>query len=190
MHVKARGWLLVFAALGLLSSGASTVVHYRVLKNAGYTSFCDINTTLSCTDAYLSQYGSFGGVPVALLGLLWFVVAAALSWLSVNGRPEVRESAPGYLFVLSTIALAMILYLAYASFVVLGSVCLLCVGTYVAVLGLFLLSGKIMSYPMTSLPGFAARDLRRLVAAPLALVVALVFLGAAAGAVALFPREP
>jgi uncharacterized membrane protein/protein-disulfide isomerase len=190
MHATARRWLLVFAALGLLSSGTSLVVHYRVLQNAGYTSFCDINTTLSCTDAYLSQYGSFAGVPVALLGFLWFAVAAVLSWLSVKGRLEVRESAPGYLFVLSTIALAMILYLAYASFAVLGSVCLLCVGTYVAVVGLFVLSGKIMSYPMTSLPGFAARDLRRLVAAPLALLLVLVFLGAAAGAVALFPREP
>jgi uncharacterized membrane protein/protein-disulfide isomerase len=182
-------WLLALAALGLVASGASTVVHYRLLQTAGYTSFCDINSTLSCTEAYLSSYGSLAGVPVALLGFLWFVLAGVLAWLTVRGRPEIRESAPGYLFVLSTVALAMVLYLGYASFAVLKTVCVLCVGTYVAVVGLFLVSGSLMSYPMTSLPRLAARDLRRLVTAPLALALALVLLGGAAGAVALFPRE-
>lgn len=189
MQSNRRRWLLVYAALGLVSSGASAVVHYRLLQNAGYTSFCDINSALSCTEAYLSRYGSFAGVPVALLGFLWFVLAGVLSWLSVKGRTEVRESAPGYLFVLSTMALAMVLYLAYASFAILKTMCVLCGGTYVAVAGVFLLSGSLMNYPMTSLPRFAARDLRRLATAPLALVLALVFLGGAAGAVALFPRE-
>lgn len=186
---KRRLWLLVFSALGLLSAGASTVVHYRLLETAGYTSFCDINTTFACTEAYLSRYGSFAGVPVALLGFLWFVLAGGFSWLSVKGNPEVRESAPGYLFLLSTIALAMVLYLAYASLAVLKTLCIFCAGTYVAVAGLFLISGSVMTYPMTSLPRFAARDLRRLVAAPLALVLAVVFLGGAASAIALFPRD-
>lgn len=189
VKTTARRWLLGFAALGLVASGSSSWVHYRLLRDAGYTSFCDINASVSCTEAYLSPYGSFAGIPVALLGFLWFVLAAILAWLTLSGRGEVRRSAPGYLFVMSTAALAMVLYLAYASFAMLNAICILCIGTWIAVAGIFLFSGSVMDYPMTSLPGFLARDLRRLVATPIALVVALLFAAGAAGALTLFPRE-
>lgn len=229
MHLTARRWLLIFAVFGLLASGTSTYVHYRVLQNRGYTSFCDVNSTLRCTDAYLSPYGSLAGVPVALLGFLWFVLAVLLAWLAASGpvrqaetsrgraaalraeadkataRPpkplrgeggkpdaassDVRDSAAGYLFVLSTIALAIILYLAYAAFFILKAVCLLCLGTYVAVVGLFIVSGIVMDYPMTTLPNRLVRDFRRLLASPAALAIALVFLVAAATAIAFFPKD-
>ncbi len=189
MHATARRWLLVFAVLGLVTSGTSTYVHYQLLQNSGYTSFCDINTTVSCTDAYLSPYGSFAGVPVALLGFLWFVLAALLGWLVLTGRADAREGAAGYLFVLSTIGLAMVLYLGYAAFFILKAVCLLCVGTYVAVVGLFVISGFVMDYPMSTLPSRLGRDLRRLSTSPAALTIALVFVAFAVSAIAFFQRE-
>jgi uncharacterized membrane protein/protein-disulfide isomerase len=189
VKTTARRWLLVFAALGLAASGGSSWVHLQLLRNAGYTSFCDINANVSCTEAYLSPYGSFAGLPVALLGFLWFVLAAILAWLTLKGHAEVRQSAPGYLFVMSTAGLAMVLYLAYASFAVLSAICILCVGTWIAVAGIFVLSGNLMDYPMTSLPRLLARDLRRLATTPIALVVALLFAAGAAGALTLFPKE-
>ncbi len=189
MHFTARRWLLAFAAVGLLASGTSTYVHYRLLQDRGYTSFCDVNATVSCTESYLSQYGSIGGVPVALLGFLWFALAALLAWVAEGGRGDARDSAPGYLFVLSTLALAMVLYLGYAAFFVLKVVCVLCVATYIAVAGLFILSGSLMDFPMTTLPNRLARDFRRLLTSPVALVIAIVFAGGAATAIAFFPRE-
>ena len=60
---------------------------------------------------------------------------------------------------MSTLALAVILYLGYASFVLLKIVCVLCLITYAAVIGLFLVSGAATSFPMTTLP-------RRAVARP------------------------
>lgn len=202
MHATARRWLLIFSALGLLTSGTSTYVHYQLLLDRTYTSFCDVNATVSCTQAYLSRYGSFGAVPVALLGFLWFVLAALLSYLAnrppapttVRGKAEtagaeVRDSAAGYLFVWSTIGLAIVLYLGYAAFFILKEVCLLCVGTYVAVVGLFVVSGIVMDFPMMTLPNRLGRDLRRLVASPAALVVALVFVVGAATAIAFFPKD-
>src|SRR5216684_2806145 len=47
------------------------------------------------------------------------------------GRPggPATDSAPWYIFALSTVALAVVLYLAYASFYVLREVCPLCVTT-------------------------------------------------------------
>jgi uncharacterized membrane protein/protein-disulfide isomerase len=189
MRSTARGWLIGFAALGLVASGVSTWVHYKLLREAGFTSFCDFSSTVSCTDAYLSPYGSLWGIPVSLLGLLWFIVAAALSWVAFRGRGEARQSAPGYLFVLATVALAMVLYLAYASLFILHTICPFCATTYVAVIGLFIVSGSVMDYPMSSIPRHVARDLKQLVKSPLAFALLLVFAAGAASAIAFFPRD-
>ena len=94
---------------------------------------------------------------------------------------------PGYLFAASTLGLAAVMYFAYASFFILGTVCLLCVGSYVAVIGLFLTSGAAAKEPMSSLPGRAVRDLRTLVRTPAALTAAVAFVALALAAVVMFP---
>jgi protein-disulfide isomerase len=81
----------------------------------------------------------------------------------------------------------MVLYLGYASYVILGTICPLCVGTYVAVIGLFLTSGAAAKEPMSSLPGKAVRDLGTLVRTPAALSAAVIFVVGAIAAMALFP---
>jgi protein-disulfide isomerase len=83
----------------------------------------------------------------------------------------------------------VVLYLAYASFFVLHEVCPLCVATYVAVIGTFVISGGASSVPMSSLPSRFLRDMRVLVATPLALVVALLFIAGASWGMTVFPRE-
>jgi uncharacterized membrane protein/protein-disulfide isomerase len=178
---------LAFALLGLGASTVAAYTHYRLVTDASYLSFCDVSATVSCTEAYSSRFGSVGGVPVAVFGTLWFAVAVLLAWAGLAARPVVRESIPGYLFAGSTLALSAILYLGYASFVVLKVVCVLCLMTYAAVIGLFLVSGSAASTPMLSLPRRALTDLKVLVSSPLALVLAV--LGGAASAVAFFPRE-
>jgi len=188
MSARARRLLLGFGLLGLLASAASAYVHYNLLKNPAYTSFCDINATVSCTQAYLSRYGSLAGVPVALGGLVFFLFVLILVW-GAGGKSRISDSAPAYVFAASTVALAVVLYLAYASFFILNAVCPLCVATYIAVIGIFIISGGASSLPMTSLPRRASRDLRVLVTTPLAIVVALLFLAGAASAVALFPHD-
>ena len=100
-----------------------------------------------------------------------------------------RESVPGYLFAASTLALAVVLYFEYVSFVVLKAVCILCLTMAAAVIGLFFLSGATTPFPMTTLPRRAARDLRAFISSPVAIVVAVLFLGGAASTLAFFPRE-
>jgi len=68
-------------------------------------------------------------------------------------------------------------------------VCILCLTTYAAVIGLFLISGAATSFPMTTLPRRLSRDLRVLVGSPLAIAVAVLFFAGAATTVAFFPRE-
>jgi len=178
----------VLAALGLAAASASTWVHYRMLNDPTYASFCDVNATFNCTEAYSSRYGVFGGVPVAVFGVIFFAFVLVLVALCSRSAAATRN-LPGYLFASSTIGLAVVLYLAYASFVILKAVCVLCVGTYAAVIGLFLLSGSATRYPMTSLPNRALGDLRLLLRTPSALAAAVAFVVAAGAAVAWFPGQ-
>lgn len=188
MSASVRRWAIVCAVVGLAAASTSLYIHYRILTQPGYVSGCDINQTFSCSDAYRSQYGSVLGIPVALFGVLWFAFVLLLIALGSRAGSAVQENVTGYLFAVSTTGAAVILYLAYAAFFVLKELCVFCLITYAAVIGLFILSGLATSIPMTSLPRRAFRDLRLLVTSPLALIVAIVFLAGAGSAVAFFPR--
>jgi uncharacterized membrane protein/protein-disulfide isomerase len=190
MSPLARRLVWVLALAGLAASLTSLYVHYELLVQPGYVSFCDINQTVNCQQAYLSRYGSVRGVPVALFGAIWFGFVLVLAFLGAAGPASVRESMPAYLFVTATIGLAVILYMAYAAFFVLKAVCVLCLATYAAVIGLFIVSGLSSSMPpMTTLPRRLFSDLRALVARPAILSVVIVFLAGAASAVGFFPGE-
>ena len=181
--------VFVCALAGLLASGWATYAHYRLLNDPTYTSFCDVSATVSCTQVYLSRFSTVRGIPVAIFGGIWFVFAGLLAVAGLTARPAVGESVPGYLFAGSTLALAAVLYLGYASFVLLKLVCVLCLVTYAAVTGLFLVSGAATSVPMTSLPRRVAADVKVLVSSPLAILLAVLFVGAAGSTLAFFPRE-
>ena len=168
---------------------AATYVHYHLIFDPRYTSFCDINTTVSCTQVYLSRYSTVAGVPVAIFGVIWFAGVLLLLLAGSVGPHVLRESVPGYLFALSTAGLAVVLYLGYISIAVLKAYCVLCLTTDAAVVGLFLVSGAATSFPMTTLPRRAVTDVRAWISSPIAVAVTLLFFGGAASAVAFFPRE-
>jgi len=188
MASKSTPWLTAFAALGLAAATWSTWVHYQILNSPTYESFCDVNSTLNCTAAYTSQFGAIGGVPVALFGLLFFAGVLVLIALCSQSKAA-APNLPGYVFATSTIGLAVVLYLAYASYFILHVVCLLCAGTYVAVIGLFLISGAATNVPLTSLPMRILDDLKLLVRTPRALTATVVFIAAAAAAIVVFPEQ-
>jgi uncharacterized membrane protein/protein-disulfide isomerase len=180
---------LLCALVGLGVSAAAAYVHYRLAFDPSYRSFCDVSSAISCTQVYLSRFSTFRGIPIAIFGALWFAGAALLSVSGMTARPSVRENVPGYLFVLSTLALAVVLYLAYASIVVLKTYCVLCFITYAAVIGLFVVTGAATSFPMTTLPRRAMRDMRVFITSPLAIIMAALFFAGAATTLAFFPRE-
>ena len=180
---------LVCALVGLAASGTAAYVHYKHIADPAYTSFCDVNVSVSCTQVYASHYGTFAGVSVAVFGVIWSAFATLLTLAAMRGSPTVRESAPAYLFAASTIGLAVVLYLGYASLVILGVVCILCVVTYAAVIALFLISGAATSVPMMTVPRRAVSDLKALRHSPLAMALAALFVVGTASALAFFPRE-
>jgi uncharacterized membrane protein/protein-disulfide isomerase len=177
-----------FALLGLAASVAASYTHYRLLHDPAYLSFCDVSVVVSCSDVYASRFGSVGGISVAVFGAIWFGVATLLAIAGVAGPRSVRENIPGYLFAGSTVALAAVLYLGYASFVILKLVCMVCLTTYVAVLGLFLVTGAASPVSPWSLPRRAAGDLKQIASSKLAIALSLIFIAGAAYVLAVFPR--
>jgi len=188
MSTRVRLLLSSLTLVGLASALVSLYVHLQLLTQPGYASFCDVSTTVSCTQVYQSRYASLVGVPVALLGASWYVsvllVLAGAQW----GWASLRENASGYVFLLSTVGLGFVIYMAYASLVLLKIVCLVCVVTYIAVAALFIISGMRTPYPMLTIPRRLLQDARAAVASPAALSLILVFLVGATAAIAFFPR--
>jgi uncharacterized membrane protein/protein-disulfide isomerase len=180
---------LLCALVGLGASVAATYVHYRLIVDPSYSSFCDVSASVSCTQVYLSPYSTFRGIPVAVLGALWFAGAALLVGIGLIAGDEVRENVTGYLFAASTLAMAVVLYFEYVSFSILKLVCVLCLVMAGSVVALFFFTGAKTPFPMTQLPRRAVQDLRRLIATPAAILVTVLFLAGAVAALMLFPRK-
>ena len=182
-----RAWsaALFFVLVGLVASVVASWVHYQLAVTPNYASFCDVNATFSCTQAYQSEYGRLLGAPVSVLGAGYF---GALLALMVLGRR--LEALASYLLIASIAGLGFVLYLAWATVFVLGTLCLLCLATYAAVIGLFFTAGAAASIPMIDVPDRLSRDVRSLVATPVALAVAVLVIGATAVSAAFFPADP
>ena len=90
----------------------SLYVHYQLLAQPGYTSFCDVSADGQLPQVYLSRYGSFRGVPVALFGVHLVRASCWCCACARRHRParRSRTSIPGLPLRASTIGLAVILY--------------------------------------------------------------------------------
>ena len=189
MTNRSRYALIALSALGLAASCAALYVHYRLLTEPGYSSFCDVSETVSCQQVFQSEYGTMFGVPVAAGGAIWSALVLMLSALGMRApRSEEASRAAGYVFLLSTIGLAAVFYFAYASFFVLRQACPLCLTMYVSVIGIFLVSAGAAA-PLGALPSGLGKDLNTLKGSPTAAVLALIWVVASAGLVLAFPRE-
>jgi len=187
MSSRLRWLILAFAAIGFGLAASSSWVHYRLLTDPGYVSPCDVNTTFSCSQVYLSRFGSVAGVPVALGGLIWFGLVALIA---VFGDGDKRDSpAVAYMQALAVIGLGVVLYLAYVSSMVLRTGCLLCMGTYVCVGAIFALVWRANGESLSKLPARLFADLETALRRPVVLAAAVLYLGGAASAVAFFPKE-
>jgi uncharacterized membrane protein/protein-disulfide isomerase len=189
MTSRTRSLILGLALLGLVFSAWAAYVHYRLLTQPNYISPCDISATFNCSEVYLSQYGSVGGVSVALVGVVFFVLVAMVAGLAGGERTGAGDATGTYVFALSTVGLATILYLGWASYFVLGRLCALCLGTYAAVIALFIVSGRVKSIPLVKLPGRLASDLSGLVRQPVQLFVSLLAVALAVLMIGWFPTE-
>ena len=188
MTKYARPLIVALAILALGASIAALYVHYQILKDPTYTSFCDISETVSCEAVLESPYASVRGVPVAAGGVIWSTLVLLIAATGLRrDQSDGYAAVAGYIFVLATVGLSAVLYLGYASFFVIGKMCPLCLTMYVSVIGIFLISGGI-SMSLSALPARLLRDLRSITTSPAPAVLAILFIVGSVSLVAFFPR--
>ena len=108
-----RYLLILLAALGIVVSALALREHYRTEGDSP----CSINERWDCGIVNHSPYAMLVGVPVAALGIVGYLLMAALSWRRAY-RP---------LLAAALLGLGFSLYLAHVEAHILGVWCIYCV---------------------------------------------------------------
>jgi protein-disulfide isomerase len=119
--------------------------------------------------------------------VIWSALVLLIAARGMRRADPDASTAAGYIFVLATVGLSAVLYLGYASFFIIGKVCPLCLTMYVAVIGVFIVSGGAAA-ALGSLPSHLGRDLKSIVRAPVSAALALIFIAGSVSLLAFFPR--
>ena len=131
-------WMqLTTFALALAGLGVSiylTIAHFPETALAG----CSESGTINCTKVTTSPQSYVFGIPVAVLGLAFYVAAVVLMspWAWRSARREI------YLIRLASlvVGIGFVLYLLYAELFIIGSICLYCTSVHAITFVLFLLT--------------------------------------------------
>ena len=131
-------WLqIVTFVLALAGLGVSiylTIAHFTESALAG----CSESGLVNCTKVTTSPQSYVFGIPVAVLGLAFFVFCVAIMspWAWRASRREVHLVRIASLVV----GIGFVLYLVYAELFTIGSICLYCTSVHVITFLLFVLT--------------------------------------------------
>ncbi|MFT4605014.1 MAG: protein-disulfide isomerase/uncharacterized membrane protein [Rhodothermales bacterium] len=131
-------WVAVaFGVLGLALAAYATNLTFKI-QSAGIVeaSGCSINDFVNCDLAHSSSYADLLGIPVAWWGFLFYAFAGLSALWGTMAKD--RRSAGGWITLSFILAIGSVLFSLLKAFhlVQLGVLCLVCVGMYVANLGL------------------------------------------------------
>ena len=118
--------------VGVAFATAASYIHFRLDDSSGeYVSFCNVNERVNCDSVLTSPFARVLGVPVAWLGVAAHAVLALLA-LAALGTSGVTRRSRLRLLVLGAVGGAIFSgYMAFLSFTVLETACLMCIGLYV-----------------------------------------------------------
>jgi uncharacterized membrane protein len=122
---------LAIALGGVAVSTYLTIAHYTDPKVLA----CSSSGTIDCERVTTSAQSTFLGIPVALLGLLWFVGMTVLC-LPVAWRSGSRIVHLTRLFG-AIAGVGFALWLVYAELIIIGAICLWCTVAHLLAFGLF-----------------------------------------------------
>lgn len=127
----APAWLLTLAGLGI--SVYLTITHYDSDVNL----VCSASSTVDCHAVTTSKYSELAGVPLPLLGLLFFVAFAVLitPWALRAEHPLLRWSR----IASASVGVLFVVYLVTVELALLHKVCLWCTGVHGITILLFVL---------------------------------------------------
>jgi uncharacterized membrane protein len=124
----------VLALAGLGVSIYLTIAHFTESTLAG----CSESGLVNCTKVTTSPQSYVFGIPVAVLGLAFYVFAVAIMspWAWRAARREIHLLRIASLVV----GVGFVLYLLYAELFIIGSICLYCTSVHVITFLLFVLT--------------------------------------------------
>jgi uncharacterized membrane protein len=128
----------VSPAIALLSSAGIAVSSVALYHHFGTakSSFCDFGNSFNCDMVNRSIYSSVAGIPVALLGILGYMVLLLVSTVFRS-----KAEAPFTLLAASLAGLGFALYLTYLEAFVLAVWCVLCLTSLTLIILIAALSG-------------------------------------------------
>jgi uncharacterized membrane protein len=124
----------VLALTGLGVSIYLTIAHFTETALAG----CSESGLVNCTKVTTSPQSYVFGIPVAVLGLAFFVFAVAIMspWAWQSARREIHLARIASLVV----GIGFVIYLIYAELFTIGSICLYCTSVHAITFVLFVLT--------------------------------------------------
>jgi vitamin-K-epoxide reductase (warfarin-sensitive) len=109
--------IALVAVAGVAVSSVSLYEHFATST----TSFCNFSDVFNCDLVNRSEYSRVLGVPVALIGIVGYLLLTTLATVYRN-----LSQTPVLLLIASVIGLGFALYLAYVEKFLLGVWCFLC----------------------------------------------------------------
>ncbi len=142
--LKVLTLLLALAGLGI--STYLTITHFvgtQILV-------CSESGIVNCAKVTTSPQSEFFGVPVAVLGLVFYIAMTLMvtppAWNSMSRRVHIARAA------MIVVGMAFALYLVSAELLIIGNICLWCTGVHVITFVLFVLIVTSLGKVLRSLP--------------------------------------
>ena len=117
------------SGLGLALSVYLTVEHFRAPGSLA----CPATATVNCTRVTTSEQARLFGVPVAVLGVVFFATMLALCVAAAWRRPRLSSVRLG----LAAAGVAFVFYLVYAELFLVEALCLWCTAVHAVAVALF-----------------------------------------------------
>src|SRR5262245_55223885 len=186
-----------FLCVTLLCLAAAVISGLLLLQHHGepfgtssVQALCGAAADSGCAQVSRSPYAKVAGLPLAAIGLFFFLALALLPALALLTEPETRERAAALVLVALIAGLAVDVVLLFLQMVALHAYCGLCIATYVLAAGAAFALLPARRYLPGLLEIAGPREGRILLAGWLAAVASLAFMaGATEGALSSRERE-
>ena len=119
-----KKWIIVLCILGV---GVASYLSY--MYYSGEHQICDINETFNCTTVHESDYAVFAGVPVALLGVIGYLLILGVVFYDMR-----------YVTWISFAGMLFSLRLTYAEVFVIYKFCIFCLISQAIIIAIWLVS--------------------------------------------------
>lgn len=146
-----KNFIVVVVLLALCGAGVAmelSLLHAKQILQPGFVSFCSWSDTFNCDVVAQSRWSELFGIPIASLGLLYYIFIALLSALASRKTDDLRFVAP-LIFTLAGVSLLYSIFLAYISSAVIRTICILCSGLHLINAAMFVVSWVYLRSPLS-----------------------------------------